>query len=323
MNRFLRNILIASLCIVAVHIILGIFANGSTDNFYLRFTSSKQNSLIIGTSRSAQGIHPDILDSVLNLKDNNSIYNYSFSINNSSYGKEYYNAIENKINESVTNGLFIITIDPWAISSDSTLHDNEIDINSILYSKKYYNSYPNYEYLIKNYKKGWGNILLKRIESNILFRNQNSLSKIKGSFTFLRKNGLLEVYTSMDSAYVKQNTQNKVHSYNISMSRNKFSKFRFLYLKKTIQLLKKHGEVYLVRMPVHTSLLTIENSFYPLFDKKMINLANSTHVAYLNFVNSSTQYSYTDGNHLYIEDAKIYSIKLAERIKNYQRLVKP
>ena len=323
MNRFLRNILIVSLCIVAVHIMLGIFADGSTDNFYLRFTSSKQNSLIIGTSRSAQGIHPDMLDSVLNLKDNNSIYNYSFSINNSSYGKEYYNAIENKINESVTNGLFIITIDPWAISSDSTLHDNEIDINSILYSKKYYNSYPNYEYLIKNYKKGWGNILLKRIESNILFRNQNSLNKIKGSFTFLRKDGLLEVYTSMDSAYVKQNTQNKVHSYNISMSRNKFSKFRFLYLKKTIQLLKKHGEVYLVRMPVHTSLLTIENSFYPLFDKKMINLANSTHVAYLNFVDSSTQYSYTDGNHLYIEDAKIYSIKLAERIKNYQRLVKP
>ena len=323
MKRFLRNILIGFLCIVFLHIILGIFADGSTDNFYLRFTSSKQNSLIIGNSRSAQAIHPDILDSVLNLEDNSNIYNYSFSVNNSSYGKEYYHAIKNKINESAKNGLFIISVDPWSISSDTTLNDNEIDIESIFYSKKHYNSYPNYEYLIKNYKKGWGNILLKRIESNILFRNQNSLSKIKGSFTFLRKDGLLEVYTSMDSAYVKQNTQNKVHSYNISMSRNKFSKFRFLYLKKTIQLLKKHGEVYLVRMPVHTSLLTIENSFYPLFDKKMINLANNTHVAYLNFVNSSTQYSYTDGNHLYIEDAKIYSIKLAERIKNYQRLVKP
>jgi len=323
MNRFLRNILIVSLCIVVVHIILGIFADGSTDNFYLRFTSSKQNSLIIGTSRSAQGIHPDILDSVLNLKDNNSTYNYSFSINNSSYGKEYYTAIENKINESAKNGLFIITIDPWAISSDSTLHDNEIDIESIFYSKRYYNSYPNYEYLIKNYKKGWGNILLKRIESNILFLNQNSLSKIKGAFTYLRKDGLLEVYTSMDNAYVKQNIQKKVHNYNISMSRNKFSEFRYLYLRKTIQLLKKHGEVYLVRMPVHTSLLTIENSFYPEFDKKMISLANNTHVEYLNFADNSTQYSYTDGNHLYIEDAKRYSIKLAERIKNSQRLVEP
>jgi len=321
MNRFLRNILIVSLCIVVVHIILGIFADGSTDNFYLRFTSSKQNSLIIGTSRSAQGIHPDILDSVLNLKDNNSTYNYSFSINNSSYGKEYYTAIENKINESAKNGLFIITIDPWAISSDSTLHDNEIDIESIFYSKRYYNSYPNYEYLIKNYKKGWGNILLKRIESNILFRNQYSLNKINGSFTYLRKDGLLEVYTSMDSVYVKNNIQKKIHNYNISMSKNKFSKFRFLYLKKTIQLLKKYGEVYLVRMPVHTSLLTIENSFDPQFDKRMINLANSTHVEYLNFADDSTQYSYTDGNHLYIMDAKKYSIQLAERINNSQNLI--
>jgi hypothetical protein len=119
----------------------------------------------------------------------------------------------------------------------------------------------------------------------------------------------------MDSVYVKKNIEKKIHSYNISMRKNKFSKFRFLYLRKTIQLLKKHGEVYLVRMPVHTSLLTIENSFDPQFDKRMINLANNTHVEYLNFADDSTQYSYTDGNHLYIEDAKKYSIQLAERIK--------
>mgnify|MGYP006076194167 CR=1 FL=1 len=315
MHRFLKNILIVSLFIIALHLILGALANGSTDNFYLRFTSSKQNSLIIGTSRSAQGIHPNILDSVLNLEENNGIYNYSFSINNSSYGKEYYYAIKNKINESAKNGLFIITVDPWAISSDTTLNDNEIDIESIFYSKKHYNSYPNYEYLIKNYKKGWGNILLKRIESNILIRNQNSLSKIKGAFTYLRKDGLLEVYTSMDSTYVKQNIQKKVYNYNTSMSSNKFSKFRFLYLRKTIQLLKKHGEVYLVRMPVHTSLFKIEDSFDPQFDKRIMNLANKTNVDYLNFADNATQYSYTDGNHLYINDAKIFSNQLAERIK--------
>ena len=46
------------------------------NNFYLRFTSPKHNSLIIGTSRSAQGIHPNIIDSILNLEDINSIYNY-------------------------------------------------------------------------------------------------------------------------------------------------------------------------------------------------------------------------------------------------------
>ena len=175
---------------------------------------------------------------------------------------------------------------------------------------------------IKNYKKGWGNILLKRIESNILIRNQNSLSKIKGAFTFLRKDGLLEVYTSMDSTYVRQNIQKKVHDYKTSMKSNKFSTFRFLYLRKTIQLLKKHGEVYLVRIPVHTSLLKIENSFDPQFDKRMINLADSTDVKYLNYSNNSTEYFYTDGNHLYIKEAKKYSIRLAERIKHFQILTR-
>jgi hypothetical protein len=186
---------------------------------------------------------------------------------------------------------------------------------------RYYNSCPNYEYLIKNYKKGWGNILLKRIESNILFRNRHSFGKINGSFTYLRKDGLLEVYTSMDSVYVRKNIQKKISHYNRSMSKNKFSEFRFSYLRKIIQLLKNHGEVYLVRMPVHTSLLKIEQSFDPQFDKRMKNLANNTHVEYLNFVDDSTQYSYTDGNHLYIKDAKKYSIRLSKRIKNSHSLV--
>ena len=124
----------------------------------------------------------------------------------------------------------------------------------------------------------------------------------------------------MDSVYVRKNIQKKISHYNRSMSRNKFSEFRFSYLRKTIQLLKNHGEVYLVRMPIHTSLLKIENSFDPQFNKRMINLANSTHVEYLNFVDDSTQYSYTDGNHLYIKDAKKYSIRLSERIKHSQSL---
>jgi len=320
MHRFLKNILIVSLFIIALHLILGALADCSTDNFYLRFTSSKQNSLIIGTSRSAQGIHPNILDSVLNLGDINSIYNYSFSINNSSYGKEYYYAIKNKINESGQNGLFIITVDPWAISSDTTLHYNKIDIESVFHSMRYHNSCPNYEYLMKKYKKGWGNILLKRIESNILFRNRHSFGKINGSFTYLRKDGLLEVYTSMDSVYVKKNIQKKINHYNKSMRKNKFSEFRFSYLRKTIELLKNHGEVYLVRMPVHSSLLKIENSFDSEFNNRMINFANRNNLEYLNFTNDSIQYSYTDGNHLYIKDAKKYSIRLAEKIKHFQNI---
>ncbi len=314
MYRFIQNILIISSSVVVLHLILAQFSDGSTDNFYSRFTSPKQNSLIIGTSRAAQGIHPEILDSILNLEKVNSIYNYSFSLNNSSYGEQYFNAIKKKINTESKNGIFIVTIDPWSISVDTTLNESEIDIESIFYSMKYYNSSPNYEYLIKKYKKGWGNLLLKRIESDILSNNKNTIRKINGSYTYLRKDGLLEVYTRMDSAYASNNIKNKVKSYLKLVSKNKFSEFRFNYLKKTIKLLNDHGKVYLVRVPVHKSLLTIEDAFDPDFNKRIQTLANNMNIEYLDHSIYSDKYSYTDGNHLYIEDAKKFSINLSEDI---------
>jgi len=93
--------------------------------------------------------------------------------------------------------------------------------------------------------------------------------------------------------------------------------FRFDYLKKTIELLNDYGKVYLVRMPVHKSLLKIEDSFDPYFDKRMIILANNMDIEYLDFSIESDEYSYTDGNHLYIEDAKRFSVTLSERIKKF------
>ena len=317
MHRFIRNIFIVSFLIVALHIILAQFADGSTDNFYLRFTSPEKSSLIIGTSRSAQGIHPDILDSILETQEINSMYNYSFSVNNSSYGEQYYNAIKNKINKDSDNGLFIVTVDPWSISLDTTLNENEIDVESLLYSMRYYNSAPNYEYLIKKYKKGWGNILFKRIES-VFYDKIGDIGGINGSYTYLRNDGLLEVYTRMDSAYVSNNIKKKTNSYVKLVAKNKFSEYRFDYLKRTIELLKDYGEVYLVRIPVHESLLSIEDSFYPGFDNRMITLSNNMHIEYLNFSNISDDYSYTDGNHLYIEDAKRFSIFLSESIKKHK-----
>jgi translation elongation factor P/translation initiation factor 5A len=73
-------------------------------------------------------------------------------------------------------------------------------------------------------------------------------------------------------------------------------------------------------MPVHSSLLKIENSFDSEFNNRMINFANRNNLEYLNFTNDSIQYSYTDGNHLYIKDAKKYSIRLAEKIKHFQNI---
>ena len=57
MNKFLFKIFLLIIFISLLHIIFSFFSDGSTDNFYLRLTSKKQNSMILGTSRSAQGVN--------------------------------------------------------------------------------------------------------------------------------------------------------------------------------------------------------------------------------------------------------------------------
>lgn len=298
---------------IFLHVFLAFFSDGSTDNFYLRLTSSKKNSLILGTSRSAQGIHPNILDSILDSKYE--IYNYSFSVNNSSYGKVYYDAIKCKLNKNVKDGIFILTVDPWSISADVSLDTLYIDQSSILFDIRNCNIYPNYEYLIKHFNKGWGSILVKRLERTILFQKGSDLENITGSYTFLRDDGLLEVYTNMDSLYVRKNISKKIKYYSRSMSNNKISFYRFNYLDRMIKLLMNHGDVVLVRMPVHKSLFRIENLFIPDFDVIIQELAENYNIEYLNFTSDNEEYRFTDGNHLYLEDAILFTRSLAREIK--------
>ncbi len=314
MQKFLFNSSIIFIFIFLLHLMFSFFSDGTTDNFYLRLTSKKQNSMILGTSRSAQGIHSNIIDTVL--KNKYEIYNFSFSVNNSSYGKVYYNAINSKINKKITDGTFILTVDPWSTSSKIGTDTTTLDCNSILKNLNNYNVYPNYYYLLNHYNKGWGSILLKKIEYKILLNKSNS-NNFNGSFTFLQNDGLLRVYTNMDSVYVKNNTTRKINYYKNYMSKNIFSKFRYNYLDKTITLLKMHGDVFLVRMPIDDNLYEIENSMFPNFNNQINILAKKHNLKYLNYTNFNNKFRYTDGNHLYYTDAIKFSNILANDINNF------
>ena len=313
MNKFLFKLVLLIIFIFLLHLIFSFFSDGSTDNFYLRLTSKKQNSMILGTSRSAQGIHPSVIDTVF--KNKYKMYNFSFSVNNSSYGKVYYDAISSKINKNVKDGIFIMTVDPWSISSKIGLDTTMIDYNSILKNLSNYNIFPNYHYLLKNYNKGWGSILLKKIEYKIL-RNKSSLENFNGSFTFLQHDGLLRVYTNMDSVYVKNNTKRKIKHYENYMSKNVFSNYRYNYLEKTINLLKMHGDVFLIRMPIDDNLYNLENTMFPKFNNQMNVLTKKHNLKYLNYTNVNDKFLYTDGNHICYTDAINFSNILANDIKN-------
>jgi hypothetical protein len=60
-------------------------ADGYSDSFYPKFTTPKQNNLILDTSKVAQGLNPYVINKILDIE----MYNYSFSISSSPYGIKY------------------------------------------------------------------------------------------------------------------------------------------------------------------------------------------------------------------------------------------
>ena len=81
-------------------------ADGSTDAFYVKFTTPKQKALIIGSSRAAQGLQPAVINLVL---ENTHIYNYAFSRVHTPYGPAYFNSIKKKCYSGAGAGQWFFT----------------------------------------------------------------------------------------------------------------------------------------------------------------------------------------------------------------------
>ena len=144
MKTFIVKTFIFLILVITIFIIILSKADGYTDPFYLRFTTPKQNNLILGTSRSAQGLMPIVFEEILH----KTFFNYSFTIAHSPFGPVYFNSIKKKLNSQIKNGIFIVTVDPWSISqkgdhpNDTTkFEENKLELANI----KLVNIYPNFE----------------------------------------------------------------------------------------------------------------------------------------------------------------------------------
>lgn len=298
MNKFLIKILLFSLLISAFVLLIFVKADGYSDPFYERFTTPQQKSMIIGASRAAQGIRPDILNDSLSRKD---IYNFSFTIAHSPYGPVYLEALKRKLDKNSKEGIFILDVNPWGISSKSK-DPNDIsgfrERNCFLADEKLKNSNPNFRYLFKYYEEYKIDILTKK------------------SY-FLNNDGWLELLYRPDTLRFQKNTKIKLRYYkNKNLPVYNFSSLRFEYLIKTINYLKSHGMVYLVRLPVHPEMQKIDDALMPDFNEKINELCELTDVAYFDMTNMNSQFLYTDGNHLYRGSGKEVSSLIAKWIKN-------
>ncbi|HLT71782.1 MAG TPA: hypothetical protein VKZ75_03995, partial [Cyclobacteriaceae bacterium] len=93
------------------------------------------------------------------------------------------------------------------------------------------------------------------------------------------------------------------------------SDIRIGYLEQTVTFLKKHGSVFLVRLPVHRSIMDSEVLFMPDFDAK-ISRAIELSDGYLDLTPLGKNYSYVDGNHLYRKSSMEASAYIAEWIND-------
>jgi len=302
MNKFIIKTLAFSVIIIILFLWICSKANGHTDPFYIRFTTPKQHSLILGTSRAAQGIQPEVFNSILKKK----ISNYSFTVVHSPFGETYLNSIKKKIIPNSKDGLFIITVDPWSLSSFTETPDDSLSFRELklaLANTNFVNINPNPIYLMNN----WNSKYYKLITN-------------KKSEMFLHKNGWLEVSINLDSIDMIKSIENKEKMYREDLlPKAQFSKTRFNYLKQTIRFLKNHGEVYIVRLPIHPKIMQIENELMPNFNNDIKEALVSTN-GYLDLTNKNSDYNYTDGNHLHKASGKIVSKTIAHWISEIEAL---
>ncbi|GAB2829266.1 hypothetical protein [Ferruginibacter profundus] len=303
MKRFLFNVALFTLLVFAGMLFVFFIADGKSDAYYLRFTTAPQHSLIIGTSRAAQGLQPAVFDSVLYKNSNEHFFNYSFTITDSPFGYAYFESITKKLDPGTKHGIFVITVDPWSLSA-STADPNDSshfrENKSFVGKTKYVNLNPNIPYLVESYGEPYINIIRKWKSTPDLL---------------LHKDGWLQVDVPMDSTAVAQRLENKIADYRKNfLPVYQFSAVRLNYLEKTINFLQSHGKVYLVRLPINQRMFDQEDELMPDFDEKIKTVSDKTTVPYLNFKKADNTYQYVDGNHLYQSSGKAVSAVIANWI---------
>ncbi|WP_186755687.1 hypothetical protein [Echinicola salinicaeni] len=307
MTKFFIKITLFSIFpIVSLYGIL-LLDNGRTDPFYRRFTTPKQSALILGNSKAAQGIVPEVLNSELEDVFNTKIYNYSFTVYNSPYGPVYLESIKRKLKDGIKGSYFIVTVDPWSISSykeapnDTALFDEN---HQFLKDIEKVDLNPNWYYIKDHYRKSFYEI---------------PLQWIKPGYSKLHQDGWFETTGEMKDVAITKRRKFMVNFYEGYLKKYSFSQTRFNYLKQTISFLSKYGKVFLVRMPLHPDILNIEEKVIYDFDFKMKQLSKEKNIPYKDFNNISDVYVFKDGLHLDPESGKNLSVEISKWIRKENR----
>ena len=298
MKKFIIQLIITTCTSCAVLFIISFFILESNLDHFYSLNSPKQTSLILGESRAKFGIVPKVLKN----KINTDIFNFAFNFNYSPYGPIYYNAIDKKLNKKQNKGIFILSVHSGTISSinrPSNALEKPREATEILGKINIFNEIPKSYYFMFSFH-----------ELNLKYLLQNDLKR-----SYL--DGWKTIDFSNTSLLKPESTQrhfNKMAKIDLYLS-----KIRITYLKKTIELLKNYGDVYLVRIPIHEVFFNYEENTFPQFNSIIDSIASGTAVKYLDFTDLNNKFNYRDGSHLTTESAILFTEILSDSINLYQK----
>ena len=293
----LRLLLLGAAGLLGATLLAPVVLRGGVDAFYGRFTSPPAGSLVLGTSRAAQGIRPAVLAARLGGQFAGPLLNYAFTLTHSPYGPAYLRSIQRKLRPDTKNGLFIVAIDPWSLSltgPEGTFPED----NSFIGQLHQVSQNPNLAYLTRYQTKP-----LYRLPLDYATATER-----------LHPDGWLEVNIGTDSAQVRARTARKLQDYRRLAASQHLSASRLQALHQTSAWLKPRGRVVLVRLPVGPSLLKLEQAYQPGFDQLVRQMAAIQAVPYLDY--SAQPFATTDGNHLQRAASAAFSQRLAADLQS-------
>ncbi|MGI4761689.1 MAG: hypothetical protein ACRYF0_13350 [Janthinobacterium lividum] len=274
------------------------------DPFYTRFTTPPAGSLVLGTSRAAQAVQPAVLRARLGQRYEGPWLNYAFTAMHSPYGPSYLASIRRKLAPTAQHGLFVVAVDPWALSllkprqpdKAPVFPEDELMIGQL----NLVNQNPNFEYL--------AHYLTAPLYHAFFTDTLHAVER-------LHRDGWLEIdlpSPTADSGRYRERLAEKLVTYRQLARTSYLAPARLQSLQQLIALLRSHGQVVLVRLPTGAGLAAIEQGYQPQFDQLMQQTGAAFGVPYLNYI--AARYPTTDGNHLWYAATYSFSQRLANDI---------
>jgi hypothetical protein len=290
--------LLGGVGLVAILLLLPALKRPYVDAFYTRFTTPPAASLVIGTSRAAMAVQPNVLQAQLGTRYAGPWLNYSFTLSLSPFGPTYLASIQRKLAPGTRHGLFVVAVDPWSVSMETQRPEQPPffpEDNQLLGLMKSVSQEPNLEYLLHERQPLY----------QVALHDTSSLVK-------LRRDGWVEVVLPRNPAFKKEHEASRLGVYNELATTLHLSKARLASLRQTINFLKEHGTVVVVRLPTGEAMTALEHKYQPDFDQFMQRTSTELGVPYLSYID--LVYPTTDGNHLWRGAAQPFSQRLATDI---------